>query len=127
MRKAVARAAKAIAKARTLPADVVVLDLEDAVAPEMKVDARAAAVAALYEGGFGNREVVIRANGLDTEWGADDLAAIAGTNADAVLVPKVSSPDDIMRYDETLAGASPSCTTARQSAPASRTPAPTPR
>ena len=97
--------AKAIAKARTLPADVIVLDLEDAVAPEMKVEARAAAVAALYEGGFGGREVVIRANGLDTPWGADDLAAIAGTSADAVLVPKVSSPADIDRYDEAIAGA----------------------
>jgi citrate lyase subunit beta / citryl-CoA lyase len=97
--------AKAIAKARTLPADIVVLDLEDAVAPEMKVEARAAAVAAVYEGGFGDREMVIRANGLDTEWGADDLAAIAGTGADAVLVPKVSSPDDILRYEEALTGA----------------------
>jgi citrate lyase subunit beta/citryl-CoA lyase len=97
--------AKAIAKARTLPADIVVLDLEDAVAPEMKVEARAAAVAAVYEGGFGDRELVIRANGLDTEWGADDLAAIAGTSADAVLVPKVSSPEDILRYEEALTGA----------------------
>ena len=97
--------AKAIAKARTLPADVIVLDLEDAVAPEMKVEARAAAVAALYEGGFGSREVVIRANGLDTPWGADDLAAIAGTSADAVLVPKVSSPADIDRYSDAIAGA----------------------
>jgi citrate lyase subunit beta/citryl-CoA lyase len=97
--------AKAIAKARTLPADIIVLDLEDAVAPEMKIEARAAAVAAVYEGGFGDRELVIRANGLDTEWGADDLAAIAGTSVDAVLVPKVSSPADILRYEEALTGA----------------------
>ncbi|MCW1431198.1 HpcH/HpaI aldolase/citrate lyase family protein [Novosphingobium sp. JCM 18896] len=87
--------AKALAKARTLPADVVILDLEDAVAPDHKEAARAAALAAVAEGGFGRRELVIRANGLDTPWGADDLAAIAQSGADAVLVPKVSSPADI--------------------------------
>ena len=93
---------KAIAKARTLPCDVVILDLEDAVAPEMKDEARAAAVAAVQEGGFGRREVAIRANGIDTEWGAADLAAIATSGADAVLVPKVSSPEDIDRYQAAL-------------------------
>lgn len=97
--------AKAIAKARTLPCDVVILDLEDAVAPEFKAEARAAAVAAVREGGFGNREVAIRANGIDTEWGAADLAAIAGSGADAVLVPKVSSAADIDRYQAALAAA----------------------
>jgi len=97
--------AKAIAKARTLPADVVILDLEDAVAPEAKVEARAAAVAAVREGGFGRREVVIRVNGLDTPWGADDLAAAAGSGAHAVLVPKTASPADILRYDAGLASA----------------------
>jgi len=94
--------AKAIAKARTLPADIVILDLEDAVAPEAKEEARAAAVAALGEGGFGNREVAIRANGIDTEWGAGDLAAISGSGADAVLVPKISSAGDIECYEEAL-------------------------
>lgn len=93
---------KAIVKARTLPCDVVILDLEDAVAPEMKDEARAAAVAAVQEGGFGPREVVIRANGIDTEWGAADLAAIAASGADAVLVPKVSSTEDIDRYHAAL-------------------------
>ena len=97
--------AKAIAKARTLPCDVVILDLEDAVAPEMKAQARAAAVAAVLEGDFGNREVAIRVNGLDTEWGADDLAAVAAATADAVLVPKVSSARDIGRYQDALAQA----------------------
>lgn len=101
--------AKALAKARTLPCDVVILDLEDAVAPEMKAEARAAAVAAVREGGFGHREVAIRANGIDTEWGAADLAAIAGLGAgsgvDAVLVPKVSSPADIDRYQAALTAA----------------------
>jgi citrate lyase subunit beta/citryl-CoA lyase len=98
--------AKAIAKARTLPCDVVILDLEDAVAPEMKDQARAAAVAAVNGGGFGHREVVIRANGLDTPWGEADLHAIAGTVADAVLVPKVNGPDDIAAYQQAL-GAAP--------------------
>lgn len=97
--------ARAIEKARSLPADVVILDLEDAVAPEAKEAAREAAVAAVREGGFGGREVAIRANGLDTQWGADDLAAIAQSGADAVLVPKVSSPQDILACEAALASA----------------------
>lgn len=97
--------AKAIAKARTLPCDVVILDLEDAVAPEAKAEARSAAIAAVAEGGFGHREVAIRANGLDTEWGAADIAAIAASGADAVLVPKVNSPADIGRYEQALSDA----------------------
>lgn len=97
--------ARAIEKARTLDADVVILDLEDAVAPEMKESARAAAVAAVREGGFGHRELVIRANALDTEWGADDLAALAKAGPDAILVPKVSSAQDIDRYDTAIAAA----------------------
>ena len=97
--------AKAVAKARTLPADVVILDLEDAVAPDAKADARAAAIAAVREGGFGKREVVIRANGLDTPWGADDLAAIALSGANAVLVPKVSSPQDVLACEAALSAA----------------------
>ena len=96
---------KALAKARTLPADVVILDLEDSVAPEFKDAARAAALAAVREGGFGHREVAIRANGLDTTWGADDLAAIATSGADAVLVPKISGPDDVLACEAALAGA----------------------
>lgn len=96
---------RAIAKARTLDADIIILDLEDAVAPEMKCAARAAAVEAAREGGFGNRELVIRVNGLDTEWGRDDLAAVADAGADAVLVPKVSSPADLDRYAAQLNGA----------------------
>ncbi|WP_374527513.1 CoA ester lyase [Novosphingobium sp.] len=97
--------AKALAKARTLPADVVILDLEDAVAPEFKAEARAAAVAAVAEGGFGTRELVVRANGLTTEWGRDDLAAISAAGPDAVLVPKVSSPAEVRAYDALLANA----------------------
>ncbi|VWX50598.1 CoA ester lyase [Novosphingobium sp. 9U] len=94
--------AKALAKARTLPADVIILDLEDAVAPGSKIEARRAAVAATQEGGFGTREVAIRANGIDTPWGMDDLVAIASSGAAAVLVPKVSCVDDIARYEEVL-------------------------
>jgi len=99
--------ARAIEKARGLPADIVILDLEDAVAPDAKDEARAAAVAAVAEGGFGEREVAIRANGIDTEWGAADLEAIAASRADAVLVPKVNSPGDIDRYQAALAAAHP--------------------
>lgn len=94
--------AKAVAKARTLPCDVVILDLEDAVAPEFKAEARQAALAAVAEGGFGHREVAIRANAIDSEWGTADLAAIAASGVDAVLVPKVNSPQDIARYEEAL-------------------------
>lgn len=99
--------AKALAKARTLPADVVMLDLEDAVAPEWKAEARSAAVAAVRESGFGPREVAIRANGLDTPWGAEDLAAIATSGADAVVVPKISTPADILACETALAAAPP--------------------
>lgn len=97
--------AKALAKARTLPADVVVLDLEDSIAPDLKAEARSAALAAVAEGGFGKRELVVRTNGLDTPWGAEDLAAVATSGADAVLVPKVSSPEDIDRYHAALSAA----------------------
>jgi len=96
---------KAIAKARTLPADVVILDLEDAVAPAQKELAREAAVGALYTGGWGHREVVVRANGLDTEWGKADLEALARSGADAILVPKVHGPEDVLRYHEALSHA----------------------
>jgi citrate lyase subunit beta/citryl-CoA lyase len=85
--------ARAIDKARSLPVDGVVLDLEDAVAPEAKEGARAAAVAAVRAGGFGGREVFVRINGLDTPWGADDLAAVGAAAPDAILVPKVSGPE----------------------------------
>lgn len=97
--------AKAIEKARSLPCDVVVLDLEDAVAPESKELARAQALEAAKTGGFGRRELVIRVNGLDTPWGADDLAAAATSGANAVLVPKVNDAADVARCDAALAAA----------------------
>lgn len=99
--------AKAIDKARTLDCDVVILDLEDAVAPEMKVEAREAAIAALAAGGFGRRELVIRTNGLDTPWGAADLAAAAKTRPDAILVPKVNDGADVATYAAAIGGAAP--------------------
>jgi len=86
---------RAIEKARDLPCDVVILDLEDAVAPEAKDEARSNAVAAAQAGGFGPRELVIRANGLDTPWGETDLATAGTAGADAVLVPKISSRQDL--------------------------------
>ena len=82
--------ARAVEKARALPCDVVILDLEDAVAPEAKQAAREAAVAAVREGGFGKRELVVRVNGLDTPWGVADLEALRDAPVDAVLLPKVS-------------------------------------
>lgn len=97
--------AKAVEKARGLPCDVVILDLEDAVAPEAKADAREAAAAAVRAGGWGRRELVIRVNGLDTEWGEQDLVVAAGTGCDAVLVPKVNGPADVETYQKALAGA----------------------
>jgi citrate lyase subunit beta/citryl-CoA lyase len=97
--------ARALAKARSLPADVIILDLEDAVAPEAKEDARAAAIGAAAEGGFGHRELIIRINALDTPWGQDDLAAVAQAEVDGVLVPKVSRPTDITACNAALAEA----------------------
>lgn len=95
--------ARALAKARSLPADVIILDLEDAVAPEAKEDARAAAIATAAEGGFGHRELVIRINALDTPWGQDDLAAVAKAEVDGVLVPKVMRASDITACNAALA------------------------
>ena len=94
--------ARALDKARTLPCDGVILDLEDSVAPEAKDAARAAAVAAV-RGGFGGREVVVRCNGLETAWGQADLEALAEAAPDAVLAPKVSSAAEVLAYDRALA------------------------
>jgi citrate lyase subunit beta/citryl-CoA lyase len=83
--------ARALEKARDLPADGLILDLEDAVAPEAKGKARELINKALQNGGFGDREVLVRINGLDTRWWVEDLDAIVGARPDAVLVPKVSN------------------------------------
>jgi len=87
---------RAIEKARALASDTVILDLEDAVAPDAKPAARDAAVAAVQGGGWGRRELVVRVNGAETAWGADDLAALRRARPDAVLLPKVSSPAPIV-------------------------------
>lgn len=92
-------------KARQLACDVVILDLEDAVAPELKVQARSAAVAAVRDGGFGRREVGVRVNSFDTEWGAADLAAVLPSAPDAILVPKIRKREDLLSYEQALAGA----------------------
>jgi citrate lyase subunit beta / citryl-CoA lyase len=87
--------ARALEKARELPADGLILDLEDAVAPEAKGQAREAIVKALKTGGFGDREVLVRINGLDTRWWVDDIDAAASARPDAILVPKISNPGQL--------------------------------
>ena len=96
---------RAMEKARTLDCDIVILDLEDAVLPEMKETAREAALAAVRTGGFGRREIVIRVNALETPWGAADLAALTTVGPDAVLAPKIRRPADIAAYERGLAQA----------------------
>jgi citrate lyase subunit beta/citryl-CoA lyase len=96
--------ARALEKARSLPCDCVIIDLEDAVAPENKLAARAQAAAAVRAGGFGGREVVIRVNGRDTPWGAEDLAAAVAAQPDAILVPKVNDAADVAAYDAQISG-----------------------
>ncbi len=97
--------ARAIEKARSLACDVVILDLEDAVAPDAKEAARDAAVAAVKAGGFGRREVVIRVNALGTPWAVEDLAAVVEAAPDAVLVPKVNTAGDVDAYSSEIANA----------------------
>jgi citrate lyase subunit beta / citryl-CoA lyase len=101
--------ARAMEKARELPADAVILDLEDAVAPDAKAKARELIIKALQQGGFGRREVVVRVNGLDTAWWAEDIAVAAAAGPDAVLVPKVSTPEQVRQVAERFAavGAAP--------------------
>ena len=86
---------RALDKARGLPVDVILFDLEDAVAPDAKAPARETLAAALVAGGYGPRLKIVRINGLDTTWGADDAAAVATMACDAVLLPKVNGPEDV--------------------------------
>jgi citrate lyase subunit beta/citryl-CoA lyase len=88
--------ARALAKARDLPADALILDMEDSVAPAAKETARAQAVQAVAAGGFGGREVVLRLNGLGTPWGAADLAAAVAAAPDAILLPKVERAEEVL-------------------------------
>ncbi len=96
---------RALAKAATLPADALILDLEDAVAPDAKATARAQVRDAVTEDRYGHREVAVRVNGLDTAWFADDVAAVAACGPDAVLVPKVDSADHVTTIEAALEGA----------------------
>jgi len=82
---------RALEKARGLPVDAIIFDLEDAVAPDEKVNARTTLAAALTEGGYGDRVRIVRINGLDTQWGEADAKAAAGMDCDAVLLPKVET------------------------------------
>ncbi|WP_281019668.1 MULTISPECIES: CoA ester lyase [unclassified Minwuia] len=86
---------RAMEKAKTIAADAIILDLEDAVSPDAKATARQQIVDALAAGGYGKREMIVRINGLDTPWGADDMAAIAKSGADAILVPKINDAETV--------------------------------
>lgn len=97
---------KAIEKVRSLPCDVVIIDLEDAVAPGMKDTARANAVTAASNG-FGEREVIVRVNSLSSPWGTDDLAALSNTPVDGILIPKVNGSACVASYAQALPGKTP--------------------
>lgn len=102
---------KALAKARSLAADAIIIDLEDSVAPDAKVAARAQAVETVRAGGFGGREVIIRVNGAHTPWGEEDLVAAIAAAPDAILLPKVDGPGAIMAAARALRDASAPPTT----------------
>jgi citrate lyase subunit beta/citryl-CoA lyase len=95
---------RALEKAKSIPCDGLILDLEDAVAPDAKPSARDAACAAASSGEYGGRELVIRINGADTEWHGDDMAAACAAGPDAILVPKVNSADAVLQLVEAMAG-----------------------
>ena len=94
---------RALEKARSLPVDAIILDLEDAVTPEAKPAARKTLATALSEGGYGARVQIVRINGLDTPWWHDAIAALDDCDPDAILLPKVNSPDEIQRLADVLA------------------------
>ncbi|EAQ04384.1 citrate lyase, beta subunit [Pseudooceanicola batsensis HTCC2597] len=95
---------RALDKARGLACDAIIFDLEDAVTPDAKDAARETLKAALEQGGYGERARIIRINGLDTDWGADDVRALRDAGADAFLLPKVDSAKDIEALDDLLGG-----------------------
>ncbi len=94
--------ARALEKAKSIPADALILDLEDSVAPEGKAAARDSVCEAVRGGGYGRRELIIRVNAIETAWGMDDLRAAASVEPDAILVPKVSNPGDIVTVAKVL-------------------------
>ena len=93
---------RALEKARTLPADGLILDLEDAIAPDAKAAARKGILDALAVGGYGQREILVRVNGLASEWGHDDVAAIAKSGVDAILLPKIESAEMVREVEALL-------------------------
>ena len=95
---------RALEKAKTLPADALILDLEDAVAPDEKPRARPQVCAAVKSGGYGAREVVIRVNALETPWGTEDILAACDAEPDAILVPKVMHAGDVVSVAKILQG-----------------------
>jgi citrate lyase subunit beta / citryl-CoA lyase len=97
--------ARALEKAKSIAADALILDLEDAVAPSAKESARAQVCAAVKSGGYGRRELVIRINGLETPWGTADLAAALAAAPDAILLPKTGGAADVLTVTEALARA----------------------
>ncbi len=96
---------RALEKAKTLDADALILDLEDAVAPDAKADARANVTAAVASGDYGSKELTIRCNGLDTPWGADDLRAAASVGPAAVVIPKINSVAELAAVEAALVAA----------------------
>ena len=96
--------ARALEKARGLAADALILDLEDACAPDMKAEARTLIADAVNQGGYGERYLIVRINGLDTEWGRDDIDALAACRPDALLLPKANSAQDISDLAEAMSG-----------------------
>lgn len=96
--------ARAHEKARSLPADALIFDLEDSVAPEAKAAARGHIAAALRAGGYGKRELILRVNGAGTPWQDDDLRFAATLPVDGVLLPKVTGADDVLAAEAVLAG-----------------------
>ena len=104
---------RALQKAKTISADALILDLEDAVAPDAKVAARDLVCATVKAGGYGRREIVIRTNALETPWGTEDILAACAAQPDAILVPKVAHPGDIISVAKILKASThptrPSC------------------
>ena len=101
--------ARALEKAATLPADALILDLEDAVSPDAKMLARNQVCAAVKDRRFGQREIIIRVNGLDTPWGHEDIEAAVEAGPDAILVPKVDTAQDVLHAEQHMNKAPESC------------------
>ena len=96
---------RALEKGRTLAADGLILDLEDAVAPDMKTAARQQIIEAIAAGGYGRRELLVRINAVDTEWGAGDIAAMAACGADGLLLAKIDGADGVRQAEQMMVAA----------------------